>query len=104
MGAINVKKMGLAVGLTLAVFRVGCIIVFAALSREQAVAFFNTLLHGIDINPILTTGTSTIEVIYGLIQIFILGWLAGATIASIYNLQICGLKTKGENTPGTCCH
>ena len=103
MGVIKVKKMGLAVGLTLVVFRVGCIIVFSALSREQAVSFFNTLLHGVDVSPILKMETSALEVIYGLIQIFILGWLAGATMASIYNLPICCSKSKEENKHGQCC-
>ncbi|MCB9756990.1 MAG: hypothetical protein H6753_01045 [Candidatus Omnitrophica bacterium] len=103
MGAINVKKMGLACGLTLVVFRLGCIIVFMALSREQAIAFFNTLLHGIDVTAILKTETSVLEVIYGLVQIFILGWLGGATLASIYNLPIL-LNTKGDNKHGSCCH
>ena len=104
MGAINVKKMGLAFGLTLVVFRVGCVIVFLALSREQAVSFFNTLLHGVDLNPILKMETSALDTIYGVIQIFILGWLAGATMASIYNLQICCAKTKGGEKHGACCH
>ena len=45
MGAINVRKMGLALGLTLVIFRLGCIIVFLALSREQAASFFNALKY-----------------------------------------------------------
>lgn len=88
MGAIDVKKMGLAVGLTLVILRLGCIIVFSALSHEQAVSFFNTLVHGIDVAPILKSEMSVQSMIYGLIQIFILGWLVGATTASTYNLQL----------------
>lgn len=103
MGAINVKKFGLAVGLTFAVLRLGCIIVFVLLSREQAIAYFNTLVHGIDVSPILRTEMSIQSMVYGLIQIFILGWLTGASIASIYNLQVCCSKNKGENKQGTCC-
>ncbi len=101
MGAINVKKMGLAIGLTFAVLRLGCIIVLALLSREQAIAYFNTLVHGIDISPILKTEMSVQSMIFGVIQIFILGWLIGASIASIYNLQMCCFKN-GEKS-GTCC-
>lgn len=104
MGAINVKKLGLAVGLTFAVLRLGCIIVFALLSREQAIAYFNTLVHGIDISPILRTEMSVQSIVYGVIQIFILGWLVGATIASIYNLQMCCSKTNGKDKHGACCH
>lgn len=102
MGAINVKRMGLAVGLTLVVLRLGCIVVFLALSREQAISFFNTLVHGIDVGPILKMETSIKDVIYGVIQIFILGWLGGATIASIYNLPFCCSKKSDKS--GTCCH
>lgn len=103
MGAINVKKFGFAVGLTFAVLRLGCIIVFALLTPEQAIAYFNTLIHGIDVTSILRTEMSVQSMVYGLIQIFILGWLTGASIASIYNLQLCCSKTKGENKHGTCC-
>lgn len=97
MDAINVKRFGLAVGLTLAVLRLGCIIVFALLSREQAIAYFNILVHGIDVGPILKTEMSVQLMIYGIIQVFILGWLIGASIASIYNY---GLKTKHSS----CCN
>lgn len=85
MGVINIKKFGLAVGLTLVILRLGCAIVLLVTSREQAVLFFNTLLHGLDVSSILRTEMSAQEMVYGLIQIFVLGWLAGATIASIYN-------------------
>ncbi len=89
MGAIDVKKMGFALGATLVIFRLGCIIAVATTTREQAIHFFNTLAHGIDIGPILKTEMSVQEMIYGVIQIFILGWLMGASIASIYNFS-CG--------------
>lgn len=104
MGAINVKKMGLALGLTLVVLRVGCIIVFSVVSREQAVGFLKTLLCGIDISPLLPSSVMAMQdVIYGLIQIFILGWLVGGLMASIYNLQLGCCSKKGEKS-GPCCH
>lgn len=101
MAAINVKKMGLAVGLTLVILRVGCIIIFSSLSREQAVSYFNTLVHGIDVGPIIRMETIGIDTVYGLVQIFILGWLIGALTASIYNLPFC---CKGKEKSGSCCH
>ena len=73
MDAINVKKFGLAVGLTLFILRLGCIILFAITTREQAIQFTNTLLHGVDVTPVLRTEMSVQEMIFGLIQIFILG-------------------------------
>lgn len=94
MGVINVKKFGLAVGLTMFAFRLGCILVFSLTTREQAIAFSNTLLHGVDVTPILRSEMTVQEMAYGLIQIFILGWLAGASIASIYNFSVLHCKCK----------
>ena len=102
MCAINVKKMGLAVGATLVIFRLGCILVFSLLSRDQAISYFNTLLHGVDLGPILKMETSALNVFYGLAQVFILGWLGGALVASVYNLPLCCLKKIDKS--GTCCH
>jgi len=102
MGVIKVKKLGFAVGLTFAILHLGCALVVAITSREQAILFFNTLLHGLDVSSILRTEISTAEMVYGLIQIFVLGWLVGATIASIYNLQIC-CSTKRNDQRDSCC-
>jgi len=96
MGVINVRKFGLAVALTLLFLRLGCVIVVAATSREAAVAFFNTLLHGLDVSSILRTQMSIQEMFYGLIQIFILGWLSGASIAAIYNFHFMRFDNKAR--------
>ncbi|OGX06724.1 MAG: hypothetical protein A2Z88_09630 [Omnitrophica WOR_2 bacterium GWA2_47_8] len=96
MGVINVKKFALSFGLTFAFLRLLCVVVMALTPREATVAFFNTLLHGLDVSSVLRTDISMLEQVYGLIQIFVLGWLLGASIASIYNLPC--LK-EGE----TCC-
>ena len=87
MGAINVKKMALAVGLTAACLHLGCVSVLLFTSRETTIAFFNSLLHGLDVSSILRTDMSAVEMTYGFAQIFILGWLTGASIASIYNFN-----------------
>ena len=88
MGAINIKRMGLAVGLTMVVLRIGCIILFSFVGREQAIYFLKTLLCGVDVSSFLPTTTMPGgDIIVGLIGIFVLSWLAGATIASIYNFS-----------------
>ena len=87
MGAINVKKMGLAVGLTAALLHLGCVTVILFTSRETTIAFFNSLLHGLDVTSILRTDMPAKEMVFGFAQIFILGWLTGASIASIYNFN-----------------
>ena len=94
MGVINVKKMGLAVGLTFALLHLGCVSVMLFTSHETTIAFFNSLLHGLDVASILRTDISMKEMIYGFVQIFVLGWLTGASIASIYNFQLTKFVNK----------
>ena len=57
----------------------------ATVPREQAVSFFNSLLHGVTIEPILRSNVPASEAFLGLITTFILGWFAGALIAGFYN-------------------
>ena len=94
MDVINVKKMGLAFGLTFALLHVGCVSVVLFTPREVTIAFFNSLLHGLDVTSILRTEMSALEMTYGFIQIFVLGWLIGASIASIYNFHFMRFDNK----------
>lgn len=94
--AINVRKMGLAVGLTFALLHLGCVSVILFTSRETTVAFFNSLLHGIDVTAILRTEMSAREMTYGFFQIFVLGWLIGASIGSIYNFHFMRFDNKAR--------
>ena len=92
--AINVRKMGLAVGLTAALLHLGCVSVSLFTSRETTIAFFNSLLHGLGVTSILRIDMSPQEMLYGFVQIFILGWLTGAAIASIYNFNFVKYDNK----------
>lgn len=65
--------MGMAVGTTGAVLYIGCIILMVSVGREETVFFFNSLLHGLDIEPIIRMNVPPLEVFFGSIQIFILG-------------------------------
>lgn len=96
MGAINVKKMGLAVGLTFAFLHLLCVVVILFTPRETTIVFFNTLLHGIDVTNILRVEMSAREMVYGFVQIFVLGWLTGASIASIYNFHFVRFDNKAR--------
>ncbi|MGE0269408.1 MAG: DUF5676 family membrane protein [Candidatus Omnitrophota bacterium] len=87
MDVINVKKMGLAVGLTASFLHLGCVVVILFTSRDTTITFFNSLLHGLDVTSVLRTDMSVKEMVYGFIQIFVLGWLTGASVASIYNFH-----------------
>ncbi len=87
MGVINVKKFGLAFGLTSLILYSGSVLVMAFTGREGTIIFFNTLLHGLDVSSIIRMDMSLTEMFIGMAQSFIMAWLVGATIASIYNFH-----------------
>jgi hypothetical protein len=88
MNTINVRKLGLATGLTAALLYLGCMVVMFSAGSSGSVKFFNSLLHGLDVSTIIRMNIPFWEAGLGIVQTFILGWLIGACIASIYNWQI----------------
>ncbi len=82
---INVKKFGFALGITVALLYLGCMIVMATVGHEESVKFFNNLLHGLDVSTIIRMDVPLGEAAVGLVETFILGWLVGACIAGFYN-------------------
>lgn len=91
---LNPRCMGLAFGATGLVFYLGCMLTMATVPRESAVMFFNSLLHGLDVGPVLRTSVPLTNVALGLVTTFILGWFAGVLIAGIYNLSLGARKWK----------
>lgn len=88
MKTINIKKLGIAIGLTGALLYWGCMVVMFTVGREGSIKFFNSLLHGLDVSTIIRMDIPLWEACLGIVQMFILGWLIGACIASLYNWQI----------------
>lgn len=88
MNSINVKKFGFALGLTVALLYLGCMIVMLSAGQEGSIKFFNSLLHGLETRSIIRMDVSLWEASLGIIQTFIIGWLTGACIAAFYNAQI----------------
>lgn len=88
MKTINIKKLGMATGLTGALLYLGCMVVMFTVGREGSIKFFNSLLHGLDVSTIIRMDIPLWEACLGIVQTFILGWLIGAFIASLYNWQI----------------
>jgi hypothetical protein len=64
----------------------GCILTLATVPKDQAATFFNTVLHGLDVTPLLRVPIPPAEAVMGVLTTFILGWLGGATVAVCYNL------------------
>lgn len=84
--ALNPIRMGFAVGCVAVLFYLGCMLTMATVPHDQAVTFFNSLLHGLDVEPVLREAVPANEVCLGLVSTFVLGWLAGAAVAGFYNL------------------
>ncbi|MEZ5275564.1 MAG: DUF5676 family membrane protein [Opitutaceae bacterium] len=82
---LNPKGLGLAFGVAAVFFYLGCILLMTIAGRGALVVFFNALLHGLDIGPILSAKVSFWMTILGLVNTFILSWLFGALIAVVYN-------------------
>lgn len=88
MNRINIKKFGLAFGLTGALLYMGCILLMATVGHDGTVKFFNSLLHGLDVTSIVRMDVPLWEAGIGIVETFILGWLVGACIAGFYNATI----------------
>lgn len=85
---LNIKKLGSATGLTMALLYLGCMLVMITVGQDGTVTFFNNLLHGLDVSTVIRMDIPLWEAGLGIVQTFILGWLIGACIASLYNWQI----------------
>jgi hypothetical protein len=94
---LNPIRLGLAFGATGVVFYLGCMLTMATVPREKAVVFFNSLLHGLNVEPILKTSVPTGEAVLGLVTTFILGWFAGVLIAGFYNIGILKADSSRES-------
>ena len=88
MNHINIRKFGLAFGITGALLYFGCALTMLILGHDSTVKFFNTLLHGLDVSSIIRMDISPVEELLGFVQTFIISWLIGACIAGIYNISV----------------
>jgi hypothetical protein len=84
---LDVKKLGLAFGLTYVGFYLACVLFMTIASAGAVILFFNSLMHGVDVTSIIRTEVSLGETFFGLISIFVLGWIMGVAIGWIYNLN-----------------
>jgi len=83
---LSVRRFGFAMGMLFAsLYAVSMVIVMSG-PREAVVSFFNSILHGIDVTMIMRWEMSWWEMIIGILEVFILGWLCSAALAIFYNL------------------
>ncbi len=88
MEIINIRRFEMACGVTFALLYLGCVLVMWTVGKEASILFFNSLMHGIDVTSIIRTHMPWWEMVMGVVEIFVLGRLTGATIASIYNFGL----------------
>ena len=95
MQRLSVRRFGFAFGATWALGYAGCVFVMLTTPKDVIIRFFNSLMHGIDVTPIMRWDMPWPEMVVGVTEIFIIGWLWGALIAVLYNLGIG--KEDGKN-------
>lgn len=86
MHHINVKTLGFAVALTIALVYAACVLVMSIAGPQASVSFFNSMMHGIDSSSIVRkTPMPLSEAAIGIAEWFVIGWLIGASVAAIDN-------------------
>lgn len=91
-------RFGFAVATACTIAYVGCILVMMTVPQETAIRFFNSLMHGVDVTPIMRWDMPVWETVLGIVETFVLGWLFGALIAGCYNC--CGRETREDEELG----
>lgn len=94
INTLSIKRLGFALGTTCALFYLGCVFVMLTVPQPAVVAFFNSILHGWDVQPIMRWDMPWWEAVVGVVEIFILGWLIGAVIAVLYNVTADRKETR----------
>lgn len=98
MNTISIKRAGFALGGALALLYLGCVFVMLTVPHDAVVRFFNSIMHGWNVEPIMRWDMPWWEAMVGVLEMFILGWLFGALVAVLYN--IVARPTASEVTEG----
>jgi len=88
MNTINSNKLGLALGSTGVLFYLGCMLLMLIAGKEGTTWFFNSILHGLDVTNVAQMGVPIGQTVTGIIITFVLGWLGGYLVGTIYNWKI----------------
>ncbi len=91
---LDVRNFGIAIGAASALAYAACALSMLILPHETMIRLYNTLLHGVDIGPIMREDISLIESAFGCALTFILAGIFGAVIAAVYN-ACTARSTKG---------
>ena len=79
---------GIGLAVTLAFLRILCAIAFAV-APDATINFFGAVMHGLDLNAVRSAAPLTLgRVLYGVIGLAIVGFVAGLVFAWAYNAVI----------------
>ncbi|HCT46779.1 MAG TPA: hypothetical protein DF699_16360 [Phycisphaerales bacterium] len=67
---------------------IACATLMLVAPKELVVRFFNSVMHGLDVESFVRWDMPWWEAIVGTVEVILLGWLFGALIASLYNLAV----------------
>lgn len=88
MEKLSALTVGIALAITLELLSVLCAVAFA-LWPDATLDFFGAFMHGLDLNAVKSTSPLSLgRVLYGVIGLGIVGFVAGVVFASVYNV-IC---------------
>lgn len=86
MNKLNTLSIGVSAAITAAILSALCAAAFVA-SPDATIGFFNSFMHGIDLNKVRsTTPVAPGRVAFGIIGLAIVGFVAGVIFASVHNL------------------
>ena len=88
MNYIDVRKFGLATGLTGFLLYIPCTLIMLIVGHDGSVKLFNIMLHGLDVSTIMSTDLSPKKELLGMVATFILAGLIGLSIGTIYNYTL----------------
>lgn len=95
MQMIHVIKFGRACGFAGALLYMGCVISMAFLGHDAIIVFANSFFHHLDVSSIIKDSPMGWgEILMGTVEFFVICWLAGASVAAIYNYSLLKEKTK----------
>jgi hypothetical protein len=75
-------------GCGLPLLYLGCILVMLMAGHEETIWFFNSIPHRLDIPPVMRMNVPVWEADMGLVEMFIISWLAGAILSAVHNFSI----------------
>ncbi len=96
MNQLNVWKWATATALTLAVLNALCAAAFIV-APDATLAVFNSWMHGVELGRLVPSGGRPVsfgQVVTGIVSLGVIGFVAGAILATMYNAMTAGRSDK----------